>query len=139
MCVFSLDTRAPYFVKAMEYVENPCLICIGNISGVAVVVVYPLPPACWGGGGGESVSVVSWGFAANFSRQSANRAATPEGSLHKSKANSVVCICDKGGRVVMGVLKRRFCVDIIGEKGIYLNLYYFNSLYPALPTLIHPF
>ena len=30
--------------------------------------------------------------------------------------------CDKGGRVVMGVLRRRFCVDMIGEKGIYLFL-----------------
>ena len=30
--------------------------------------------------------------------------------------------CDKGGRVVMGVLRRRFCVDMIGGKGIYLFL-----------------
>ena len=30
--------------------------------------------------------------------------------------------CDKGGRVVMGVLKRRFCVDMIGGKGICLFL-----------------
>ena len=28
--------------------------------------------------------------------------------------------CDKGGIVVMGVLRRRFCVDMIGGKGIYL-------------------
>ena len=28
--------------------------------------------------------------------------------------------CDKGGRVVMGVLIRRSCVDMIGRKGIYL-------------------
>ena len=33
-----------------------------------------------------------------------------------------VCECDKGGRVVMGVLRRRFCVDMIGGKGIYLFL-----------------
>ena len=26
--------------------------------------------------------------------------------------------CDKGGRVVMGVLRRQFCVDMIGGKGI---------------------
>ena len=30
--------------------------------------------------------------------------------------------CDKGGRVVMGVLRSRFCVDMIGGKGIYLFL-----------------
>ena len=30
--------------------------------------------------------------------------------------------CDKGGRVVMGVFKRRFCVDMIGRMGIYLFL-----------------
>ena len=30
--------------------------------------------------------------------------------------------CDKGGRVVMGVLRRRFCVDMIGGEGIYLFL-----------------
>ena len=30
--------------------------------------------------------------------------------------------CDKGGRVVMGVLSRRFCVDMTGGKGIYLFL-----------------
>ena len=43
-----------------------------------VVVVNPLLPAYWG----ESTSVVLWGFAASFSRQSSSRAATPEGSLH---------------------------------------------------------
>ena len=53
-----------------------------------VVVVNPLLPAYWGGG--ESVSVALWGFAASFSRQSSSRAATPEGSLHKSRADSVV-------------------------------------------------
>ena len=30
--------------------------------------------------------------------------------------------CYKEGRVVMGVLRRRFCVDMIGGKGIYLFL-----------------
>ena len=30
--------------------------------------------------------------------------------------------CDKGGRWVMGVLRRRFCVYMIGGKGIYLFL-----------------
>ena len=30
--------------------------------------------------------------------------------------------CDKGGRVVTGVLRRRFCVDMTGGKGIYLFL-----------------
>ena len=30
--------------------------------------------------------------------------------------------CDKGGRVVMGGLKRRFCVDMLGGIGIYLFL-----------------
>ena len=33
-----------------------------------------------------------------------------------------VCKCDNGGRVVMSVLKRRFCADVIGEMGIYLFL-----------------
>ena len=47
-------------------------------------------PPCLLGGGGESVSVALWGFAASFSRQSSSRAATPEGSLHKSRADSVV-------------------------------------------------
>ena len=56
---------------------------------VVVVVVYPLLPAYWG----ESVSVALWGFAASFSRQSSSRAATPERSLHKSRADSVVRIC----------------------------------------------
>ena len=42
-----------------------------------VVVVDPLLPDYWG----ESASVVLWGFAASFSRQSSSRAATPEGSL----------------------------------------------------------
>ena len=56
---------------------------------VVVVVVDPLLPAYWG----ESASVVLWGFAASFSRQSSSRAATPEGSLHKSRADSVVGIC----------------------------------------------
>ena len=54
-----------------------------------VVVVNPLLPDYWG----ESVSVALWGFAASFSRQSSSRAATPEGSLHKSRADSVVRIC----------------------------------------------
>ena len=56
---------------------------------VVVVVVDPLLPDYWG----ESASVVLWGFAASFSRQSSSRAATPEGSLHKSRADSVVGIC----------------------------------------------
>ena len=30
--------------------------------------------------------------------------------------------CDKGGRVMMGVLRRRFCVDMIGGKGIFMFL-----------------
>ena len=30
--------------------------------------------------------------------------------------------CDKGGRVVMGILKRHFCVDMIGGKRFYLFL-----------------
>ena len=43
-------------------------------------------------GGGESVSVVLWGFAAMaLLGQSSSRAATPEGSLHKSRVDSVVC------------------------------------------------
>ena len=54
-----------------------------------VVVVDPLLPAYWG----ESASVVLWGFAASFSCQSSSKAATPEGSLHKSRADSVVGIC----------------------------------------------
>ena len=58
-------------------------------STTTVVVVNPLLPAYWG----ESASVVLWGFAASFSRQSSSRAATPEGSLHKSRADSVVGIC----------------------------------------------
>ena len=33
-----------------------------------------------------------------------------------------VCQCDKGGRVVMGVFKHQFFVDVIGGKGIYLFL-----------------
>ena len=53
-----------------------------------VVVVYPLFPACLG----ESVSV-SWGFAASCSCQTSSIAAMPEGSLHKSRADSVVCSC----------------------------------------------
>ena len=56
---------------------------------VSPVVVNPLLPAYWG----DSVSVALWGFAASFSRQSSSRAATPEGSLHKSRADSVVRIC----------------------------------------------
>ena len=96
-----------------------------------LVVVHPLLPANWG----ESVSVALGGFAASFSRQSSGKAATPEGSLHKSRADSVMRICgqlrdvvwyvrecDKGGRVVMGMLRRRFSVDMIGGKGIYLFL-----------------
>ena len=39
-------------------------------------VVDPLLPDYWG----ESASVVWWGFAASFSRQSSSRAATPEGN-----------------------------------------------------------
>ena len=42
----------------------------------------PTPPSLLG----ESISI------ANFYRQSSNRAATPEGSLHKSRADSVVRI-----------------------------------------------
>ena len=59
------------------------------IATMLVVVVNPLLPAYWG----ESVFVALWGFAASFSRQSSSRAATPEGSLHKSRADSVVGIC----------------------------------------------
>ena len=75
----------------------PCFIprspqIILNPNNHYVVVVYPLLPAYWGGGG-ESVSVPLWGFAASSSRQSSSRAAMPEGSLHKSRADSVVCIC----------------------------------------------
>ena len=54
-----------------------------------VVVVDPLLPDYWG----ESASVVLWGFAASFSRQSSSRAATPEGSLHKSRAEHC-SLCD---------------------------------------------
>ena len=50
---------------------------------------HPLLPAYWG----KSVSVALWGFAASFFRQSSSRAATPEGSLHKPRADSVVRIC----------------------------------------------
>ena len=60
-----------------------------RVTDVVVVVVDPLLPDYWG----ESASVVRWGFAASFSRQSSSRAATPEGSLHKSRADSVVGIC----------------------------------------------
>ena len=56
---------------------------------IVVVFVDPLLPDYWG----ESASVVLWGFATSFSRQSSSRAATPEGSLHKSRADSVVGIC----------------------------------------------
>ena len=63
----------------------------------SIVVVNPLLPAYWG----ESVSVALWGFAASFSRQSSSRAATPEGSLHKSRADSVVCICGQLKRCVV--------------------------------------
>ena len=59
-----------------------------SLSFLVVVVVDPLLPDYWG----ESASVVLWGFAASFSRQSSSRAATPEGSLHKSR-ESVVGIC----------------------------------------------
>ena len=59
---------------------------VKHSSPVVVVVVDPLLPDYWG----ESASVVLWGFAASFSRQSSSRAATPEGSLHKSRADSVV-------------------------------------------------
>ena len=55
-------------------------------SSLTSVVVDPLLPDYWG----ESASVDLWGFAASFSRQSSRRAATPEGSLHKSRADSVV-------------------------------------------------
>ena len=30
--------------------------------------------------------------------------------------------CNKGGRMVMGVLRRRFCVDMIEGRGMYLFL-----------------
>ena len=79
-----------------------------------VVVVNPLLPDYWG----ESASVVLWGFAASFSRQSSSRAATPEGSLHKSRADSVVRICGqlKRCRVVCSWVRQRGqsgdgCVD----------------------------
>ena len=63
---------------------------IYHLHGISsVVVVGPLLPDYWG----ESASVVLWGFAASFSCQSSSRAATPEGSLHKSRADSVVGIC----------------------------------------------
>ena len=98
---------------------------------VVVVVVDPLLPDYWG----ESASVVLWGFAASFSRQSPSRAATPgDPSTNPGPIAWWVSVgnrrdvvwyvreCDKGGRVVMGVLRRRFCVDMIGGKGIYLFL-----------------
>ena len=70
-----------------------------------VVVVNPLLPAYWG----ESVSFALWGFAASFSRQSSSRAATLEGSLHKSRADSVVCICGQLKRccVVCSYVRQR--------------------------------
>ena len=65
-------------------------IYIYNLSYfIIAVVVNSLLPAYWE----ESVSVALWGFTASFLRQSSSRAATPEGSLHKSRADSVVCIC----------------------------------------------
>ena len=70
---------------------------IVTILCTVVVVVDPLLPAYWG----ESASVVLWGFAASFSRQSSSRAATPEGSLHKSRADSVVGICGQLKRCVV--------------------------------------
>ena len=50
-----------------------CWWCSTNSSSTYVVVVNPLLPDYWG----ESASVVLWGFAASFSRQSSSRAATP--------------------------------------------------------------
>ena len=82
------------FLMCSLGIHQVLLICS---LGAVVVVVNPLLPAYWG----VSLSVALWGFAASFSRQSSSRAATPEGSLHKSRADSVVCIC--------GQLKR-WCV-----------------------------
>ena len=44
------------------------------------------------GGGGGSVSVALWGFAASFFHRSSSRVATPEGSLHKSRADDYIII-----------------------------------------------
>ena len=60
-----------------------------SLNTFLVVVANPLLPDYWG----ESASVVLWEFAASFSRQLSSRAATPEGSLHKSRADSVVRLC----------------------------------------------
>ena len=52
---------------------------------VVVVVVYPLPPAI----GGSPIFPFSGG-PASFSFHLANSCATPAGSVHKSRADSVV-------------------------------------------------
>ena len=71
------------FQRAMSQVLTglnwkTAIIYLGDliIVVVVVVVVDPLLPDYWG----ESASVVLWGFAASFSRQSFSRAATPEGN-----------------------------------------------------------
>ena len=79
LCYFLYDNRTDTVVLSKGF----------GGGGVVVVVVDPLFPDYWG----KSASVVLWGFAASFSRQSSSRAATPEGSLHKSRADSVVGIC----------------------------------------------
>ena len=90
-----MTTRLPLIKQSSttdredEYFLNSCTSGLSICCGHPVVVVDPLLPDYWG----ESASVVFWGFAASFSRQLSSRAATPEGSLHKSRAESVVGIC----------------------------------------------
>ena len=89
-CTLLLPQQHSIFLYYIVYLLNFCsLKCFHHPLDCCIVVVDPLLPDYWG----ESASVVSWGFAASFSRQSSSRAATPKGSLHKSRADSVVGIC----------------------------------------------
>ena len=72
-------------------------------------------------GGGES-DVPTCGPSVSFSVHLASSAVTPVGSVHKSRGDNVgaveemmcvVCVDVRGGIVVMDVIWRRLCVNMI--------------------------
>ena len=75
------EVQCYVYLWSKEYLLEWMLCCLWW----ACCCCLPTPPCLLGG--------VHFCCSMGFRRQSSSRAATPEGSLHKSRADSMVCIC----------------------------------------------